>query len=301
MSTVSVVIPAYNRAHSIGAAVRSALAPVAAEIEIVVVDDGSTDDLAGALAPFGDAVRIVRHDRNRGASAARNTGIGAARGRYVALLDSDDVWLPGKIERQLSHLVSGNHRATCTGFALADAPGDPPVDAVRPYTDELGLDDVVWGCFVSPGTTLMAERDLLLAVGGYAEDLRRYEDWDLLLRLARTGERVGILGERLAVVHPARRPGLDVVRRSIDAMRERHLPWLADERPDLVRRFRSALHFELASASAHNRAIGGIAVHLALAAALAPRGNWPFQVVLSARLGAAFRVLTGRLRSESLR
>lgn len=101
---VSVVLPCYNRARLVGPALQSVFEQTCGDWELIVVDDGSGDDLAAALARWrGDArLRVLRHARNRGVSAARNTGIDAARGRYVAFLDSDDRWLPRKLELQLA-------------------------------------------------------------------------------------------------------------------------------------------------------------------------------------------------------
>lgn len=98
---VSVIIPTYNRAHLIGASIESALAQYCPEMEIIVIDDASTDDTEQVVSQIGPAVRYIRQDENRGPAVARNTGIAAARGELIALLDSDDLWLPGKLARQL--------------------------------------------------------------------------------------------------------------------------------------------------------------------------------------------------------
>ena len=99
---VSVIIPTYNRAHLIGRAIRSVLDQTYQDWELIVVDDASTDDIPGIVKGFTDGrVKYIRHDENKGAAAARNTGIQAARGAYIAFLDSDDEWLPEKLERQV--------------------------------------------------------------------------------------------------------------------------------------------------------------------------------------------------------
>ena len=100
MTVISVIMPIWNRAHSAGKAIDSALAqalPPGYALEIIVVDDGSSDQPEAALARFGEAIKLVRHPRNLGAAAARNTGCEAARGEYIAFLDSDAKWLPGKL------------------------------------------------------------------------------------------------------------------------------------------------------------------------------------------------------------
>ena len=100
--TVSVIIPYYNRVHTIGRAIDSVLQQTMQDFEIIVVDDASPDDLHTGVAPYaGDPrIRSLRQPVNQGPGAARNTGIAAARGRFVAFLDSDDTWLPAKLARQ---------------------------------------------------------------------------------------------------------------------------------------------------------------------------------------------------------
>src|SRR6185437_6540351 len=100
--TISVIIPLYNRREEIGRAIASALRQSRAPHEVVVVDDASRDGSADAVAALGDTrIRLLRHEQNRGAAAARNTGIEAATGEWIALLDSDDEWEPEKLARQL--------------------------------------------------------------------------------------------------------------------------------------------------------------------------------------------------------
>jgi glycosyltransferase involved in cell wall biosynthesis len=100
---VSVIIPTYNRAHLIGRAIQSVLDQTYQNFEIILVDDGSIDDTEEVVKSFGDKrITYVRHTRNKGGAVARNTGIQAARGEYIAFQDSDDEWLPTKIEKQIS-------------------------------------------------------------------------------------------------------------------------------------------------------------------------------------------------------
>jgi len=99
--TVSVIIPTYNRAHLLDRAIRSVLDQTYQDFELIVVDDGSSDPTAEVIATFADPrIYYLRHEKNRGAAAARNTGIEASQGDYVAFLDSDCEWLPKKLLKE---------------------------------------------------------------------------------------------------------------------------------------------------------------------------------------------------------
>ncbi|MEM8970541.1 MAG: glycosyltransferase family 2 protein [Pseudomonadota bacterium] len=105
MVKVSVILPTYNRAHVLSDACRSVLSQTVKDIELIIVDDASQDDTKKVADCLRDArVRYIRHERNRGVSAARNTGLSLSRGLYIAFQDSDDLWLPGKLARQLGQL-----------------------------------------------------------------------------------------------------------------------------------------------------------------------------------------------------
>ena len=112
--TVSAVIPAYNAGKYVGRAIESVLAQTRKADEIIVVDDGSTDDTAEVVERFGDAVRFIRQE-NAGASFARNTGIEAATSDWIAFLDADDEWLPNKLKLQTEHLERNPNLVWTTG------------------------------------------------------------------------------------------------------------------------------------------------------------------------------------------
>ena len=101
MAVVSVVIPAFNRARKVVRAITSVLSQTFTDVEIIVVDDGSTDETKKAVKQFGDFLTYVAHPSNRGVSAARNTGIKKSNGQLIAFLDSDDHWLPEKLAVQV--------------------------------------------------------------------------------------------------------------------------------------------------------------------------------------------------------
>jgi glycosyltransferase involved in cell wall biosynthesis len=185
---VSAVIPTYNYARFVGRAIDSVLAQSHAPIECIVVDDGSTDDTPGVLARYGDRIRAIRQV-NRGLSAARNAGIGAARGEYVALLDADDVWKPAKIARQLEVLERDpDLGAVGCGLELTGETAAPRAVAVRPFTPDLParLRRVAVRDFwvEGSGSGALVPRRVFEAVGLFDEELRGAEDWDMWLRIA---------------------------------------------------------------------------------------------------------------------
>ena len=104
MAKVSVIIPTYQRAHFVGEAIRNAQGQTYQALEIIVVNDGSTDETAAVLAEFGEQIMVIHHKENRGVSAALNSGIRAATGKYIAFLDDDDIWLPYKLEKQVAYM-----------------------------------------------------------------------------------------------------------------------------------------------------------------------------------------------------
>jgi GT2 family glycosyltransferase len=197
---VTVVIPAYDREDMIRRAVASALAqrplPPA---EVVVVDDGSSDGTAAAARAAG--ARVVAHDVNRGESRARNTGIEAATQPWIALLDSDDEWLPGHLDAlwraRGDHVVVATSALRCGSDAAYDrvhgAPGARPLELRTPAALLFPENPV-------PGSAGMIRRDVALAAGGYDESVPLCEDLDLLLRCLEHGTGV-VVPDVTAIYH----------------------------------------------------------------------------------------------------
>ena len=195
--SVTVVIPAFNRVGTIRAAVESVLSQSYADLELLVVDDGSSDGTMSALAGVTDPrLRLLANPRNMGPSAARNTGIRAARGDWVAFQDSDDEWLPDKLAKQMARIaLTGPGCVAAYCGMLIDAPKDGSLGpgGVRYYPDaSLGvregnlLEPLLRRSLIST-QTLIARRDALLTIGGFDESLPALEDWDCVLQLARLG------------------------------------------------------------------------------------------------------------------
>jgi glycosyltransferase involved in cell wall biosynthesis len=190
---VSVVVPAYNSGRFIGEAIQSVREQSHRELELLVVDDGSTDDTPEVVARFGSRVTLVRQ-ANSGAAVARNTGMRLARGRFVAFLDADDVWLPGKLAAQIAHLARHPEVSLCcTGWELLhpDASGHYACDRSPAEGGLLGAGhtpvtytDLLLDCHVWTSTVLM-RRELIDQVGGFNPALRRGQDYDYWLRASR--------------------------------------------------------------------------------------------------------------------
>jgi glycosyltransferase involved in cell wall biosynthesis len=181
---VSVVIPAFNRPVPVRRAIESVLAQTCQDLEIIVVDDGSTDATAEAVEAVADRrITLIRHERNRGGSAARNTGIRASSAPFVAFLDSDDEWLPSKLERQLEVFERSSEMLALvyTGAERVFADGSVSRHTARRRVDltrALLTENVVGETSVG-----MVRRNALDAIGGFDESLPSCQDLDLWLRI----------------------------------------------------------------------------------------------------------------------
>jgi glycosyltransferase involved in cell wall biosynthesis len=282
--SVTVIIPVFNRAHVVERAIASALAQEVPagewSIHVIVVDDGSTDEVGEALRHFGTSVTFLRHDRNKGAAAARNTGIAAADGDFIAFLDSDDTWLPRKLAAQIDFMEAHGHQASCTAYLLKRSDA-PEFVSPRYATGALGLSDLVWGCFVSPGSTLVCRREVFGQIGSLDEDLQRLEDWDWLLRYVRVHP-LGFLAQPLARIEVASSPNATRVFAALDRLEARYIATLP---PRERRHFAAALNVERAAAYYRGgRLTAGLAA-LANAWRLAPIGNVALATVLHNRIG----------------
>ena len=203
MPRVSVVIPTYNRVDVLPRAIESVLSQSESDLELLIVDDGSTDDTQEFLSSYEDPrVRSVVHGTNRGANVARNTGIQEATGTYIAFLDSDDEWHPRKLERQLGVLESRSEewvaaycdydiRVAGTGGrvemlgarVLARGKPSSPQEGGEELMGAILADDVQPGA----GSTLLVRTDIARKIGGFDESLDRFQDPEFVLRILREG------------------------------------------------------------------------------------------------------------------
>ncbi|PZF10617.1 hypothetical protein DEJ25_12330 [Curtobacterium sp. MCPF17_011] len=184
---VSVVLPVYRRADVVGAAIDSVLAQEHTTWELLVVDDGSGDDTVDVVRAraAGDArIRLLERE-NGGAAAARNTGLAAATGSFIAFLDADNTWRPQHLSAALAALLEGDAPGVHTGLRMTGANNaDDATAPVETFRGEDGTrEDLLAGNFIDLNA-LVVRRDVADAVGPFDEDLRRWIDWEWLLRIA---------------------------------------------------------------------------------------------------------------------
>ena len=196
---VTIIVPVFNRAPLIDRSIRSLCAQSHRNIEILIVDDASTDDIEGAVRAIGDPrVRLVRRARNGGAAAARNTGVAEAKGDLIAFHDSDDICVFDKIERQVAELAAlpqdyiGTTSSVIFYYSLSEADYPKMKTYFRPYAHEapfsgdLSARTLRGNSFHLP--TLLVKKSALIAAGPSDELIRNNVDWDLALRLTRQGK-----------------------------------------------------------------------------------------------------------------
>jgi glycosyltransferase involved in cell wall biosynthesis len=194
---ISVVIPTYNRLGTLPRALESVLRQTFDDIEIIVVDDLSTDESLAYLESVRDPrLRIIRHETNRGGGAARNTGIKAARAELIAFQDSDDEWLVTKLATQIAEYRRVNSPDYGAIYCAKITSGEGKFGVYGPrevqYMPMPGYEktsgdisrELIRRAMIST-QTLMARRDLLESIGGFDETLKLGQDWDLTTRLSR--------------------------------------------------------------------------------------------------------------------
>lgn len=205
------IIPAYNVGQYIGEAIESVLTQTYPDTEIIVVDDGSTDDTSNAVKPYHGRVRYVRQE-NSGPARARNRGIQEASGLYVAFLDGDDTWRPDKLERQVA--LMGKYAEVALSFTDADEVYDGEVvtpsllstkpllpgmvgarGSAVPISGESAYTSLLRSCFILTSTALL-RRSVLSEVGDFNKSFDPCEDRDLWLRIAERHD-IGCLNEVL--------------------------------------------------------------------------------------------------------
>ena len=295
---ISVILPAFNRAHCLPATLRSVLAQTFTDFEIIVVDDGSTDGTAAVARSFGGQVRVVTQ-KNCGVSAARNAGLRLARGAWIAFQDSDDLWHPKKLERQMAVLKKNGGRwcATtmvneagkiiCDHRQVAASQIEPTVYLVRAAADfVVGADNHPYL------QSMLLEKALVETAGPFAEELSAAEDTEFIFRLAQLAE-MYFVDEPLTVIAQNTN---DSLTRSLD-------PRVREKRFDSYTLAQEKIYAGLAgTASPHKQRVRALIGYYRLSRAelACVAGDFPLARALAAKGFAAGGNVRTRLRCAAI-
>jgi len=181
---ISVIIPTYNKAQYLKEAIESVLNQAYKEIEVIVIDDGSTDDTGEVIKSFDDTRIIYFFQKNKGPAAARNSGLKKAKGRYVAFLDSDDLWLSGKLKRQMD-FIEKNPEIELLGTGCYEITDKGKIigKKIFPIKNKILQKDLIkYNPFIQ--SSIIIRREVFGKVGLYNQKFRESEDYDLWLRIA---------------------------------------------------------------------------------------------------------------------
>ena len=204
MIVISIIIPSYNSAHFIRNAIDSVLESViyTDEYEIIVVDDGSSDNIKDVMELYKKHNNIILINQlNRGLSGARNTGIKNARGKYLVFLDADDIIMPDKLTKQFQYLESnsGVDIVYSNSLFFDNINFNNELSTNFPIYEGNILSNLLYGNFIHVNS-VMVRKDVVLSVGGFDENFRELEDWDLWLRMSLQGSKFGYIPEVLSKV-----------------------------------------------------------------------------------------------------
>lgn len=241
--TVSVIIAAHNMPHYLNQAVESVCSQTFTDYELIIVDDASPDEAVSQYRLPADARLIRRKERFGAAAATRNTGLREARGKYVAFLDQDDVWLPEKLALQVKALEGNSHAALAfCHYALVDESlesletQDLPSGKISDSFIEM-----INHCFIRTPSTVLVKRDVVEECGLFDEAIKGASDWDLYIRIARNHQFMAMPDVLVKYrMHPAqlhrqsRMMGTAMVQ-----IMDKTFTWALNERPslaDIVRR-----------------------------------------------------------------
>jgi len=182
LPTVSVIIPTYNRKHLLMRAIESALSQTLSDIEVIIADDGSTDGTKELFANIQDARVKYCQLPHRGACAARNAGLDLAKGKYIAFLDSDDVWMASKLEIQRKQLEQSGADVVCCAFERHDGASVVRFPEEEIVQHQIDYHQLLGGNCVST-QTLCGRAESMKAIR-FDEDFPRMQDWEYAIRLA---------------------------------------------------------------------------------------------------------------------
>ena len=273
---VSVVVPIFNRQKLGERAILSACGQAIDGMEVIAVDDGSEPPFRMPVTPASARIRLLRHESNLGASVARNSGITAARGTWIALLDSDDYWLPDTLKPRLDFakqaVTDAGPHAFAAGFVIRRGSG--PADVRIPCEAATPL-EFVCGCWFAPGSTILFRKEVFARIGPWDPGLARLEDYDWFLRFALAGGRLQVWNAIVAMLEVEGKPSAQTIEAAA-----RHLlnKYAGPDSPyilpgPMVRRLKALLDVERASICRYRGQWLAALFHLARSFMRVPRGT----------------------------
>ena len=187
---ISVIIPSYNSGKFLGEAIESVVNQTYKNIEIIVINDGSTDnteEIAKKWQKRDERVRYLKHKENKGLSAARNTGIRTSKGDVIAFLDADDIWLENKLEKQMDKIEKGADLVYSDAILISEIGKKLGKNhweriKIRPYSGKSCLKLLFQRDFISPASSVILKKKIFEKIGGFDEKLKYVEDYDFYLR-----------------------------------------------------------------------------------------------------------------------
>lgn len=216
-SSISVIIPVYNRLDTLRDAIESLLMQTFKPLEIIVVNDGSSFDYISHLKNYSAHISIINIKENKGVSYARNRGIEAAKGKYIAFLDSDDIFIRRKLERQISYMTENNLDISHTDeFWFKKGVWINPDKNSSRYGGDI-FSKILDKCRISP-SSLMVKKDVFENIGMFDENLRVCEDYEISIRMARAYN-IGYLKEKLLIKRAVTDNGLSGGIKYIESIR----------------------------------------------------------------------------------
>jgi len=239
---VSIIVPTYNRGYMVGRAIQSILNQTYEDFEILIVDDTSTDNTSEIVQSISSKkIAYIRHERNKGPAATRNTGIMAAKGEYIAFLDSDDEWLPEKLEKQMKAFRNASPQVGIVYTGLIQVEGNNKTYIPPPYTANRE-GNIHYSLFVDPlivyPSTAVIRRECLSKVGMFDECFHISEDRELWIRISKYYD-IKLIDEPL-VIHNFMPDHLTATKpasctRGLEMILEKHFEDIRKDRRTLAR------------------------------------------------------------------
>ena len=282
MPRLSLIIPVFNRQALAERAIASVLAQALDGLEIIVVDDCSLPPFQLPQSLCGN-ICVIRHQENKGAAAARNTGIKNANAPWLAFLDSDDYWLPNTLRARLdwaeqNFARNGNSMVAYAAAFTLIPPGGGQHDTRIPRASR-DVSTFASGCWFSPGSTLILRKEAFETVGPLDPNLKRLEDFDWFLRFGLAGGSLEVWPQVVAMIELGPKPSRATLQ---ETARRLHAKYINEGAlnplpPALRRRVLAYLDIELASASLAQRDFAATAFYLARSFLRVPRLTLPLE------------------------